>query len=134
MPPKNCNEGNLVSASTAQSLMNAYKTFLDNIAKGKSIGLLDLSRQPKYLKIGREAVENILENDECGGLGIALALTQEHTGNPQFTLVVGPLKGDKCEFDINDIKLYEDLGQGDSIAPGHENLTDSFNKFLQSLK
>jgi hypothetical protein len=131
---KNCSGGEIISKEKAKLLMSAYKSFLDGISNGRTIGLLDLSKQPKYLKLSRAAIEDILKDDECGGLGIALALTNETTGKPQFTLVVGPLKGDDCKMNLDDIKIYEDLGQGDTIDPGETDLQNKFSNFLHAVK
>lgn len=133
MPTKNCEGGAIITKEKALSLMNAYKAFLSKVQTGSTIGILELSKQPNYLKLSRQAIEDILSDESCGGFGIALAITEEHTGNPQFTLVVGPLKGDECKLDINDLKLYEDLGQGDSIISGGKDfktILDGFSGFL----
>lgn len=129
-----CSGGDVIKKEQAEELMGSYKAFLDNVAKGKTVGLLDLSKQPKYLKLGRAAIEDILNSDDdCGGLGIALAITKENTGKPQFTLVVGPLKGDVCRMDLNDIKIYEDLGQGDSFDPGRPGGGHDMLEFIKSF-
>ncbi len=127
----NCEGGKKITKTEAHEYMKSYQTFLDNVAQGKVIGALNLAAQPKYLKVSRELIEEILADETCGGLGIALALT-EKGGGPQFTLVVGPL-GSDCEIEITDFKVVEDLGQGDLYDPKEALTGDKFNKFLNSL-
>lgn len=130
--PANCEGGKKITKSEAHDYMKSYEAFLDNVAQGKIIGALNLSAQPKYLKISRNLIEEILSDSNCGGLGIALALTQKE-GGPQFTLVVGPLNGNDCKIEISDLKIVEDLGQGDLYDPNEGLSGDKFNAFLNNL-
>ena len=120
---KSCkNAGAEITRADAETYMKAYQEFLDRVAQGNVFGAINLEKQPKYLKMSRILLEKMLSDPDCGGIGIALALTPDEDSTTtdstsQFTLVVGPLKGDpdNCKLIIEDLRVVEDLGQGSTI-------------------